>query len=270
MSTKIRNIRPTVDAATADAATAVTTMTAVVRFENEINRKIKHLLRVMATVEIVNNEGDKAIVASAIREGKQLLKQVSAARKAITTPLQEEVKQWIAKEKELVAPIEEAMQRADGHIQQFNAQVAAQQQAVLDRIAEEEQVRLQEEDGNTEQVIQESQFKPACPVGRRQIAVAQHSTEGVRHIWTFEVQNLANVPHDYLMLNEQKVRQAIRSGERSIPGLMIFQKQQTACLPAGRFIVSRFVQPTAGNWTSSEFPASYSFHHVVLSTCPHQ
>ena len=220
MSIKIRNIRPTVDAATVDAATAVTTMTAVVRFENEINRKIKHLLRVMATVEIVNDEGDKAIVASAIRESKQLLKQVSAARKAITTPLQEEVKQWIAKEKELVAPIEEAMQRADTLIQQFNAEVAAQQQVVLDRIAEEERVRLQAENGNSEQVIQESQFK-------RQIAVAQHSTEGVRNVWTFEVQNLANVPHEYLMLDEQKVRQAIRSGERSIPGLMIFQKQQT-------------------------------------------
>ena len=194
-------------------------LTPVARFEHEINRKIKHLLRVMATVEIVNDEGDKAIVASAIREGKQLLKQVSAARKAITTPLQEEVKHWIAKEKELVAPIEEAMQRADALIQQFNTQVAAQQQAVLDRIAEEERVRLQEEN-NAEQVRQQSEFQ-------RQLAVAQHSTEGVRQVWTFEVQNLANVPREYLMLDDKKVRQAIRSGERSIPGLMIFQQQQT-------------------------------------------
>ena len=195
-------------------------LSTVTRFETETTRKIKHLLRVMATVAVVNDEGDKAIVASAIREGKQLLKQVATARKAITTPLQEEVKHWIAKEKELVAPIEEAIQRADQLIQQFNAQVAAQQQAVLNRIAEEERTRLQEEDSHSEQVIQESQFK-------RQIAVAQHSTEGVRNVWTFEVQNLANVPREYLMLDEKKVRQAIRSGERRIPGLMIFQKQQT-------------------------------------------
>ncbi len=129
-------------------------LTPVARFEHEINRKIKHLLRVMATVEIVNDEGDKAIVASAIREGKQLLKQVSTARKAITTPLQEEVKHWITKEKELVAPIEEAMQRADELIQQFNAQVAAQQQAVLDRIAEEERTRLQSEEGDGQVIRQ--------------------------------------------------------------------------------------------------------------------
>ena len=207
-------------AKTKNTKPVVANATVVSRFEHEINRKIKHLLRVMATVEVVNDEGDKAIVGSAIREGKQLIKQVSAARKAITTPLQEEVKHWIAKEKELVSPIEEAIQRADGLIQRFNTEVAAQQQAVLDRIAEEERTRLQEEDSDTEQVHQESQFK-------RQVAVAQHSTEGVRKVWTFEVQNLANVPREYLMLDEKKIRNAIRSGERSVSGLMIYQKQQT-------------------------------------------
>ena len=200
--------------------TTTPTTAVVTHFENEILRKTKYLLRVMSTVEIVNDEGDKALVAAAIREGKQLLKQVSIARKAITTPLQEEVKSWIAKEKQLVTPIEEAIQHADQLIQQFNAQVAAQQQAVLDRIAEEERARLRDEESDSESVRQQSEFK-------RQIAVAQHSTEGVRKVWTFEVENLANVPREYLMLDEKKVREAIRSGERSVPGLKIFQKQQT-------------------------------------------
>ena len=197
-----------------------TTATAIIRFESEINRKIKHLLRVMDTVETVSDEGDKLIVASAIREGKQLLKQVSAARKAMTTPLQEEVRRWIAKEKEVVAPIEEAIQKADALIQEFNAEVIARQKALLEEIAQEEKARLQQENSDIEQIQQESQF-------RRQIAVAQHSTEGIRNIWTFEVENLAQVPREYLMLDSQKVREAIRSGERSIPGLSIFQKQQT-------------------------------------------
>ncbi|WKN44903.1 hypothetical protein [Tunicatimonas pelagia] len=192
----------------------------VTHLESEINRKIKHLLRVIDTVEVVNDESDKAIVSSVIRESKQLIKQVSVARKAITTPLQEKAKQWIAKEKELVAPIEKAIAHADQLIQQFNAKVTAQQQAVLDRIDEGERAQLQAEDGDVEALRQQSEFK-------RQIAIAQHSTEGVRKVWTFEAQNLANVPREYLMLNEKKVRQAIRSGERHIPGLMIFQKQQT-------------------------------------------
>ena len=209
MSTQPKTLRTTTP------STAVVT-----HFENEIGRKTKHLLRVMATVEVVNDEGDKAMVAAAIREGKQLLKQVNTARKAITTPMQEKVKRWIAKEKQLVTPIEEAIQHADQLIQRFNTQVAAQQQAVLDRIAEEERARLQDEEDDTHVIRQQSAFK-------RQIAVAQHSTEGVRKVWTYEVQNLANVPREYLILDEKKVRQAIRLGERHIPGLTIFQKQQT-------------------------------------------
>jgi len=209
MSTQNKTLRTT------PPSTAVIT-----HFENEIGRKTKHLLRVMSTVEIVNDEGDKAMVAAAIREGKQLLKQVNTARKAITTPIQEEIKRWIAKEKELVTPIEEAIQHADQLIHRFNAQVAAQQQAVLDRIAEEERARLQNEENDTDTIRQQSEFK-------RQIAVAQHSTEGVRNVWTFDVENLTNVPREYLILDEKKVRGAIRSGERSISGLIIFQKQQT-------------------------------------------
>jgi hypothetical protein len=207
MLTKYKNIRPS----------------AIAQFQTETNKKINNLVRVMGMVEVVNDEGDKAIVAAAIREGKQLIKQVGAARKAITTPMQDEIKNWIAREKELVQPIEQAIQKADALIQQFNARIAAEQQAMLDKIAREEQQRLKEEGGNAEQahqVRQESQFK-------RQIAVAQHSTDGVRKVWTFEVNDLSRVPREYLMLDEQKVRQAIREGKRDIAGLSIYQKQQT-------------------------------------------
>ena len=193
---------------------------AIIKFQTETNKKINNLVRAMDMVEVVNNEGDKAIVAAAIREGKQLIKQVGAARKAITTPMQDEIKHWIAREKELVQPIEQAIQKADILIQQFNARIAARQQAMLDKIAQEEQERLKEEGSNTEKVRQESQFK-------RQIAQAQHSTEGIRHVWTFEVKDLYQVPREYLMLDEQKVRQAVREGKRDIAGLSIFQKQQT-------------------------------------------
>jgi hypothetical protein len=193
---------------------------ALSQFEAEVNTKIKSLLRVMGMVEIVNDEGDKAMVSGAIKEGKQLIKMVSDARKAITNPLQEEVKHWISKEKELIAPIVEAMQRADQLIKQFNARIAAEQQALLEKIEREEAAKLAQDDRQAEQVRQESEFK-------RQLAQASHSTDGVRMVWSFEVENISTVPRDYLMLDEQKVRNAIRAGIREIPGIKIFQKQQT-------------------------------------------
>jgi hypothetical protein len=49
----------------------------------------------------------------------------------------------------------------------------------------------------------------------------------VRMVWSFEVENLSTVPRDFLMLDEQKIRNAIRAGIREIPGIKVFQKQQT-------------------------------------------
>jgi hypothetical protein len=45
----------------------------------------------------------------------------------------------------------------------------------------------------------------------------------LRKFWTFEVTDLADVPTEYLILDEKKVRAAIAAGEREIPGLRVFQ-----------------------------------------------
>ena len=194
--------------------------TSVIHFEREVARKVQQLAHLLSLVEEVRDESDKAMVSATIREGKQFIKHVGSVRRAYTDPLQQSIKQWIAKEKELLAPVTTAIERADGLIQQFNKQVGLRQQSAVKRIDKEEQQKQASEPANAELIAQEHEFK-------RQIAVAQHSTEGVRNVWTFDVENLANVPYEYLILDEKKVRQAIRSGERHIPGLTIFQKQQT-------------------------------------------
>ena len=194
---------------------------AVTRFEAEVKEKIRHHVRVMSLVQEVNNEQDKAMVSTAVKESKALIKKVGAARKAITAPLQQQIKQWIDKEKELLQPVEEAIHNADKLVQDFNDQIARQQQEMLNRIAQAEAEELRTaEEKDAEQVRQESEFK-------RQLAQAQHQTDGIRKVWAFELQDLSQVPREYLVLDEKKVRQAIRSGERAIPGLRIFQQQQT-------------------------------------------
>jgi hypothetical protein len=194
---------------------------AVARFEAEVQQKIQHLVRMLSLVEEVNDEQDKAMISAAIKEGKELIKKVGAARKAITTPLQQQIKQWIAKEKELLQPVENAIGQADKQVRAFNARVAEQQRQMLERIAQEEAEQLKTaEEKETQQVRQESEFK-------RQLAQAQHQTEGIRQVWSFALEDFSQVPREYLMLDEQKVRQAIRSGERDIPGIRIYQQQQT-------------------------------------------
>lgn len=45
--------------------------------------------------------------------------------------------------------------------------------------------------------------------------------------WVFDVDDLKNVPIEYLQINEKAVNVMIRKGVREIPGLKIFQTRQT-------------------------------------------
>lgn len=47
----------------------------------------------------------------------------------------------------------------------------------------------------------------------------------VRKTWAFKVVDLGQVSRDWLMLDERKVREAIRAGEREIAGLEIYQEE---------------------------------------------
>lgn len=46
---------------------------------------------------------------------------------------------------------------------------------------------------------------------------------GVTMRWTFEVQDAQAVPREFLAVNEQAIRAAVRDGVREIPGVRIFQ-----------------------------------------------
>nr|BDD43630.1 hypothetical protein 10 [Dehalococcoidia bacterium] len=71
------------------------------------------------------------------------------------------------------------------------------------------------------------------PVTVDDIAVDQPTTqptktaEGTAYqskVWDFKLINLSLVPHQYLQLDEKKVRQAIKAGTRKISGIDIFEK----------------------------------------------
>lgn len=50
----------------------------------------------------------------------------------------------------------------------------------------------------------------------------------VRMIWTFEVQDIKQVPTEFLMVNDKAVREAIKNGIHEIAGLKIYQKPTVA------------------------------------------
>lgn len=54
------------------------------------------------------------------------------------------------------------------------------------------------------------------------------SSSIVRNVWNFRIVDLSKVPTEFLQINSVAVREAIKSGVRSIEGLEIFQECQVA------------------------------------------
>ena len=62
------------------------------------------------------------------------------------------------------------------------------------------------------------------PSVAKTVRVEGGAKASVKKVWTFEVANPEVVPRAFLLLDETKVRQAIREGVRVIDGLRIFQR----------------------------------------------
>ena len=46
--------------------------------------------------------------------------------------------------------------------------------------------------------------------------------------WVFEVEDESDIPREYLLVDEKKIKSMIKSGIRSIPGIKIFEKTNTS------------------------------------------
>ena len=55
----------------------------------------------------------------------------------------------------------------------------------------------------------------------------ESGTSFLKMVWDFEVTTPAEVPREYLAVNEKAIREAIKNGVRNIPGVKIFEKPQT-------------------------------------------
>ena len=61
----------------------------------------------------------------------------------------------------------------------------------------------------------------------RVVSAGDH-TVAARKRWTFEIIDAAQVPRDFLAINEKAIRIAVRTGAREIPGVRIFEAEELA------------------------------------------
>lgn len=73
--------------------------------------------------------------------------------------------------------------------------------------------------------IQELESKPAAAITSFTSSAPATKVKGSTKRWAFEITDAAQVPREYLMVDEKKIREAVTNGERIIPGVRIYQSE---------------------------------------------
>lgn len=82
-----------------------------------------------------------------------------------------------------------------------------------------------EDTGALQQQLQEVKTAPTSYVPVSATAATAPNVRGLTRRWAFEVLNEQEVPRAYLKVNEEKIREEIAAGARSIPGVRIYQTE---------------------------------------------
>lgn len=145
-----------------------------------------------------------------VAQGHDLIKMVAGERLKITRELDHQKHDWIELEKQLTAPITEAMQPLKDAVDHYNREIMRVRQHQLAEGDEQEKLGPESQtDWLAAQV--EILDKP----------------KGVRTKWAFKVIDPALVPNGYWLINEGAIKADIAKGVRSIPGVQIFEEVTT-------------------------------------------
>lgn len=129
--------------------------------------------------------------------------EAEAARKAAEDQAKREAEQAAIKAEQ---DAREAARRADSEAERAIA-IAAQQKAETLRTAAEEAMTAKKQKQTPTRII------------------GEHGGTGyTRKPWTFEVVDPLAIPREFLEIDTKAINDAIRNGERNIPGLLIFQE----------------------------------------------
>jgi hypothetical protein len=164
-----------------------------------------------------------------LTEGTFLLSRFSKASKTIedqrvafTKPLNESLKSINTFFKTFSTPIKEA----DSELR--NKLAKHRREMEYKRL--EAQMKVEE---NNKKLVEEAKAKglPIIDPSILPVVPDMPKTVGgvtVKKVWTFNIDDKTKVPQEYLVVDETKIRTAIRQGVREIAGVTIYQKDEVS------------------------------------------
>ena len=98
----------------------------------------------------------------------------------------------------------------------------AEERAALEREKQEREEKKRKE----AEAIRESEKKAQREKEQLELAEKTKAEKalGTKKRWTFKIENQADIPRDYLTVDEKMIREAIKNGIRIIPGVKIYEE----------------------------------------------
>ena len=188
---------------------------------------VDSMAKTATALTIIDTDSNKEAVSLA-GKAKNKWAEIEKVRKEILSPHQEFTKAVnnLAKDcQEPLKDIENVLKRklsdydAKMRLEYAKAQEAARQQAAK----LEAELKAQAAAANVPPPLVVTPIIPDAPPPTR----TENGTASQVTTWEFELVDAIQVPREYLTVNEQLIRQAVRNGVREIPGVRIFEKTST-------------------------------------------
>jgi len=167
---------------------------------------------------VVENIKDVENASAFLKEIKDMEKIVEDKRITFTKPLNESLKNINDTFKKMREPLEQARDL-------LTRKILTWKRIESERVAAEQAAwrKIQEAEAELRRIKNEPEVKVE-PIIVAPVVNKIGNMQTVKR-WTFEVEDFSKVPEKFKIVDELRIKEAIRDGAREIPGLIIYQKE---------------------------------------------
>jgi hypothetical protein len=207
-----------------------------IKTKAELQKIVTAELEVVQTILKVETAEEREQAHNIISNVKKVVKYVGEERMKLTRILDAKKAEFMQTEKEIVADINKAVERASTLVKQYDLKIFEEQQAEIARqreqefqaeIARQEQARLQAQQEELDVWDKEVILAPIQTIEVPKPATIISAPKGLRMVRDFRVIDFLKVPDKYKVLDNTLVREAMRA-DQPIDGIEYFSKPQTA------------------------------------------
>lgn len=207
-----------------------------IKTKAELQKIVTAELEVVQTILKVDTAEEREQAHNIISNAKKVVKYVGEERLKVTRILDAKKAEFMQTEKEIVADVNEAVERASTLVKQYDAKIFEEQQAEIARqkeqerqaeIARQEQARLQAQQEQLDVWDKEVIVAPMQTIEAPKPATVIAVPKGVRTVKDFRIIDFSKIPDKYKVLDNTLVREAMKA-DQPIEGIEYYTKPQTA------------------------------------------